>query len=104
MLLTRGFRTPILLRRHARLHSQEVNAADEADYLALADAFLGGAMRSTTHECVRQSDNAVIRWDDSTQEYGVLAADGFIHTYFILDPRWHTFPSNRAYFRHDCGR
>lgn len=102
MPFTRGFSTPLLLRRHARNHQAEVNAADEAHYLALADAFCGGPLGATIEECTRRSDGAIIRWDPVTDEYGILTADGFIKSYFVQDRTWHPAVSNRAYFEHDC--
>jgi hypothetical protein len=50
------------------------------------------------------SDGATIRWDYMSREFGVMAADGFIQTYFMANPRWHGFPTNRAYFQYECRR
>src|SRR4051794_29880480 len=101
---TRGFRTEFLWKRHARLHGAEVGASDRYHYLALADNFLGGPLGENVRECVRVFDQARVRWNAVTQEYGILSADGFIQSYYILDLAWHTYPSNRAYFEADCNR
>ena len=101
-LLTQGFISPTELRRHARIHGPEFNAKDATDYLVRADNFLGSPLRSTTEECMRRSDHAIIRWDTVTDEYGVLSANDFIITYFIQDRAWHPHMTNRAYFQDDC--
>lgn len=104
MPFTKGFRSRRLLEKHYDDHHLEIGVSTEADYLGRADAFLGDSLGPTVRECIRASDGAVIRWDYASQEFGVLAADGFIQTYFIAHPRWHGFPTNRAYFQYECGR
>ncbi len=101
---TLGFRTRYLLRRHFQLHGVEVSATDEHDYLMRADRFLGDVPGATVRECQRRSDNATLRWDYASQEFGVLDAQNYVLTYFVVDPQWHGFPSNRRYFEYECGR
>src|SRR3954454_24156925 len=99
---TQGFRTHYHLAVHFGNHGWELNVADELIYQTLADRFLGGPRTTTTDECIRTSDQARIRYDHVSQEYGVLAADGFILTYMIPDPAVHGLPSNYDYFLDDC--
>lgn len=104
MPFTRGFRTPFLLQRHHRLHWAEVGAISIPHYHVLADDFLGRPLAAPIEGCIRPFDRATIRWDPTTDQFGILAEDGFIQTYYILDLRWHSFPSNRAYFQYECNR
>ena len=85
MPFTRGFRSIVLLNRHDRLYQAEVGARDAAHYETLADDFLGSPLADPVEECIRPFDQATIRWNPTTEEYGILAADGFIQTYYILD-------------------
>ena len=109
-LLTRGFDTAADLTEHFEKHvtrGNEFAVATEADYLALADKFLGEPLnRATTYECRRvRRDGSLgdkIRYNRITQEYGVLSADNVIRTYFIPDPAIHGHTTNFAYFRSEC--
>jgi hypothetical protein len=49
-------------------------------------------------------DGVLVRYNPSTDHYGVLDQAGYILTYFKLSLAWHTHPSNLAYFRADCER
>lgn len=104
MLFTKGFRTEGDLLDHFDNHGSEFDARDEADYLEKADIFLGGPKTETMLECIRPSDSATLRFDWRTQKFGVLGNDGYIQTYFIPDPTWHMYSSNRAYFLAECKR
>lgn len=106
MPFTQGFRTRRLREKHYDYHHAEVNATDEDHYEILADNFLGASIgpSDTIRECVRPLDQAIVRWNYVTQEFGILSSDGFILSYFVADRNWHRFPSNRAYFDYECGR
>lgn len=65
----------------------------EADYLTLADKFLGDTLGAGVLECRRKSDNNLMRFDQATQQFGILFADNHIRTFYVLtpgtrDPRW----------------
>jgi pyocin large subunit-like protein len=101
---TRGFATRRRRAAHFQDHGAEVGAADEKAYERMADDFLGGPTGPTVAECLREFDGARIRYNRATEEFGILASDGYIRTYFKPNPRWHGFPTNLAYFRYECRR
>ena len=71
-------------------------------YCDMADRFLGCPLDSTTtYECTTW-DGAVIRYNDVTREFGILALGGAIRTYFKATPRRHGFPTNLEYFLWRC--
>jgi filamentous hemagglutinin len=99
-----GFRTRGRLIQHFDDHGSDFGAADEAYYESLADAFLGGPKGDTVLECTRRYlDHARLRYNYVTQEFGVLAADNYILTYYKPDPAEHGAPTNRTYFERQCG-
>ncbi len=102
-LLTNGFNTPADRLDHwARHHADfEPPPCSESQYEALADAFLTMPMRATMLECTR-STGRKCRYDKVTNEYGVLAADGCMVTYFKPVLGKHALPTNEAYFHANC--
>jgi pyocin large subunit-like protein len=100
---TKGFYSYDELAEHFEDHKGDFDAKDEAEYLALADAFLGGPMRDTTLECPkRRRDGCLTRYDYHTQEFGVLSPDGYIITYYKPKPNVHRLRTNRIYWNSDC--
>lgn len=78
-----------------------VGAGAEADYLILADRFLGGPLPPGSHECQRP-DGDLVRYNPTTDEFGVLdTRTSSIRTYFRLPG---TKAWNLAYFHTNCGR
>jgi pyocin large subunit-like protein len=73
----------------------------ETDYETLADAFLDGPLSPTVLECTR-ADGRKCRYDPVTNEYGVVAADGCMVTYFKPNLAKHPHPTNEAYFHANC--
>lgn len=99
MPLTRGFKRQGLLNQHFDDHNQDFEAIDESHYEELADVFLGGPLGATVIECYRtQFDQALVRYDYRSQEFGVLDVGSQILTYFKPDPAQHGHSTNRAYF------
>lgn len=43
-----------------------------------------------------------VRFDITTQEFGIVTAQGYIRTYFLPDPSRHGYPSNFDYFLSQC--
>ena len=87
------------MEQHFDDHNQDFGAASEEAYEALADAFLSGALGSTVIECRRvQFDQARVRYDYVSQEFGIVDVNDYILTYFKPDPAEHRHPTNRAYF------
>lgn len=112
MPFTNGFATPFDQFEHYDKHvvtqGEFPHVTSEAEYVALADAFLGAPLGATTRECYRQykdgSPPDVIRYNTATEEYGIVTHAGVIRSYYIADPAEHHFPTNLAYFNFDCGR
>ena len=111
MPYTLGFFDPDDLADHFDKHilqKRELDAADENEYLDLADSFLGEDLNPiTTHECQRRcadgSDGDKLRFNHITEEFGCLSNDNHIRTYFIPDRAEHGHASNYLYFTHSCG-
>ena len=105
------------LRLHYAEHGTDLGAISASQYEQLADEFLGGAKRQDVEECKR-SRGDVIRFDLSTNEYGVLDGNRVIRTYFKPVPcgslpdakrmamrqagRCHGQMTNLDYFREEC--
>lgn len=102
-IYTAGFVNPRKLADHYKLHGSDFGATTPAGYEALADAFLGGPKTATTLECIRGQGD-IVRFDPTTDEYGVLAANGEIRTYFKPQPAEHGHPINLDYFHAECAR
>jgi pyocin large subunit-like protein len=89
------FETPALLTDHFTKHGAEFGAADENDYLARADAFCYGQLDAHTEEHIRTTDGAVLRYNNLTNEFGVVGSDNFVKTYFKPS-------AGRRYFLRKC--
>jgi hypothetical protein len=95
---TNGFRDVNELRRHFFAHGGPLGCASTLAYEALADAFVGGPLGTHVAECTRPGGDRV-RYNQVTQEYGVLTARSIIRTYLILRG---TPAHNRVYFCARC--
>ena len=116
---TLGFASARQLNRHYALHGAEFGVSNAAQYELLADQFLGRPKPSHVQECRRKRGD-VLRFDPSTQEYGVLGGNQVIRTYFKPVPcvdvpaamrasvaqagRCHGHPDNLLYFQSECAR
>ncbi len=74
MPFTNGFVDQASLMDHFSQHGWDFNAADEQEYQALADRFLGGSKAPGTDECTRFRNGDIIRYNHLTEEFGVLRA------------------------------
>ena len=93
MAYTAGFNSDNELQLHFAKHKDALGVPNADEYLRRADAFLGEPRPTTVSECRRSSDNDLLRFDESNQEFGVLRADGIIRTFYRLtgpprDQRW----------------
>jgi filamentous hemagglutinin len=80
----------------------EFGVATEAEYLELADAFLGGPLNpALTRQCIRRNGDR-LRYNEFTEEFGILRIDGVIKTYYRPDPAVHGQGGNLAYFFSEC--
>jgi pyocin large subunit-like protein len=116
-LLTQGFESVEQLKLHFRKHGDDFRASNANDYEQMADGFLGADKQEGVHECVRPC-GAKLRYDPSSEAYGVLDAQDIIRTYFKPIPcsqipfheregarqsgRCHTFANNLSYFKSEC--
>lgn len=104
MALTKAFKSRLHLEDHFANHGARLGTADQQEYLARADAFLGGPKSKTAQECRRPWNNDLVRFDPATDEYGVMDKDGYIKTYYQPDPEEHGFKTNGEYFRYERSR
>jgi hypothetical protein len=114
---TNGFLNPRQLNRHYASHGAEFGANTATDYQALADMFLGATRVQPIEECVRGKGD-IVRFNPTTDEYGVLDSGGTIRRYFKPLPcaslrgpikiamqqsgRCHGHASNLLYFQSEC--
>ncbi len=108
MSLTHNFR-PGELAIHYRKHSLEFGPVSQQGYLHRARAFLN---RSAKGFWIQEGYRGTawgafagdrVRFDITTQEFGIVTAQGYIRTYFLPDPSRHGYPSNFDYFlSHSC--
>lgn len=104
MALTKGFGNPLDLSDHFTKHGARLGIPDESTYLARADNFLGNVKAPTTHEFHRPWNNDLVRYDPTTDEFGVLDKNGYIKTYYKPDPARHGFQTNGEYFEYERSR
>jgi filamentous hemagglutinin len=102
-LLAVLFRTVREYLGHCKRHLLEVGAKDCPDYEFRALDFLTRPPQPSLHECKR-SKGDIVRYDSTTDEFGIFSFDGFIRTYMKPTIAWHKLPSNMDYFKHECAR
>jgi hypothetical protein len=120
VLQTKGFLNDRQRARHFQEHGADFGAADAKEYEQIADTFLGGpAPLGSSRECTRRMGDKV-RYDPTTQAYGVLDGNGVIRTFYKPVPcvtlpfavrhavrlagRCHPYPNNVVYFETECKR
>ncbi len=104
MPYTKGY-DPDLLDDHFQRHGPLVGASDKEEYEVLADTFLGlKPCPDDVKECIRNSNQDIIRYKQSTNEFGVLSKGRVIRTFFKPNKRRHGYVSNLAYFFAECQR
>ena len=105
MPLTKGFRDRNELLSHHQRHQAEFGSIDVNGYLSLADAFLGSPKNVDVLECIRKRDGAILRYNPKTNEFGIIAQNGIIKTYFKPD-LWNKkkYPTGLDYFKDKCNQ
>jgi filamentous hemagglutinin len=108
-----AFANPIKRFEHFYDHGNEVGASDERSYEFMAERFLIDPRPVHVMECLR-SGGDILRFNPATDEFGILAWDGSIRTYFKPVPcvnlppsllgikRCHNLTSNLDYFKREC--
>lgn len=103
MPFTRGFINAIELIDHFHKHKHEFGTTTKEEYELLADTFCGGPRETGILECVRSRDGDTLRYNPTTDEFGVLTSGQVIRTYFKLtDPRRLRGRTGLDYFRSEC--
>ena len=82
-------------------HGEEVGAATADEYERRADAFMTGPLQKGALECVRPNGDR-LRFDPTTQEFGVLVKAGHIATFMIAKPLPNSSQTSLQYFRSKC--
>ena len=106
MPFTRGFIDHTQALDHFSKHGSEFGAITFAQYVSLADSFLGSPKDAEVLEGVR-SDGSIVRYNPRTNEFGVMTSDKTIKTYFILNLNARAkakYPTNTDYFMEQCRR
>lgn len=100
---------------HFKKHAARLGIATASEYESRASRFLTGSRdTASTMECQRPQGD-LLRFNRTTNEYGVLDAQGIIRTYYIPVPckeipadrpkrRCHPHCDNESYFRFECLR
>jgi hypothetical protein len=105
---TRGFATREKRLQHWSDHEQEFGGLRVAVYESMADRFLGGLVPMGVNQCRRKKGDTV-RFNPLTNEFGVIALDGTVRTYFKPMPcvvirrrGCHAYPDNTTYYQEAC--
>jgi len=72
------------LDKHYADHGDEVGAISEFHYESIASDFMTGPTGRGVLERVNKNGD-IIRWDPSTNEFGIVTSDGTIRSYYVLD-------------------
>ena len=84
---------------HFKKHGHDFGPCDELQYEAKAEAFFALPVGYPVHEFVRQDGSRDrVRFNEATDEFGLISADGMIVTYFRPDPAEHGKRTNLIYF------
>ena len=98
---TKGFSDSSARLDHFKKHGGELLSRSDGDYERQADRFLGGSQRPSQHQCKRTKGD-LVRFDCTTDEFGVLSVAGYIRTYFRMNLSVHNDPRNIRYFLDAC--
>ncbi len=82
---------------HFNRHGADFGATSSAQYQQMADNFLTGPRGTNTLELVRPNGD-VVRYDPTTDAFGVVSSNGTVRTYYVPDPAVHGYPTNLDYF------
>jgi len=103
---TNGFKDGAALQDHFTRHGALLGVATEDEYLERADAYCGAPVDPNNqhmHECTRRGGDR-IRYNDLTEEWGVLSQDNVIRTYYILTAALAKYGSGLVYFNLECAK
>jgi uncharacterized protein YjbJ (UPF0337 family) len=95
-----GFANSILLEDHFLRHGSLVGASTLDEYEQLAIKFLSNDKTGSVLEYTRKNGD-LVRFDQATEEFGIVTSDGTIRTYYKPEPSAHSFPTNLDYYLND---
>jgi pyocin large subunit-like protein len=82
---------------HYARHGRTVGATSPGNYERMAGLFLTRPRAAKLHQ-KKRSNGDLIRYNEVTEEFGVLSAAGVVKTFFIPDPTDHGYPTNLDYY------
>jgi filamentous hemagglutinin len=82
---------------HFIRHGTDFGATSSAQYQQMADNFLTGPRGTNTLERIRPNGD-VVRYDPTTDAFGVVSSNGTVRTYYVPDPAVHGYATNLDYF------
>jgi filamentous hemagglutinin len=85
------------LQDHFQRHGGDFDAKTSTAYQQEADGFLTGSKPTGVLEKMR-TNGGIVRYNPSTDEFGVVSKNGVIRTYCKPDPNVHGYPTNLDYF------
>jgi len=91
------FANAIRRQDHFVRHGRLVRATSPSHYELLAARFLSCPPQSNLHQKTR-SNGDLVRYNEVTEEFGILSAAGVVKTYFVPDPAEHGFTTNLEYY------
>ncbi|MGB8840196.1 MAG: hypothetical protein WCC64_03915, partial [Aliidongia sp.] len=94
---TGGFGNEAQFLDHYARHGSDFRALTPNEYAQQAGRLLNGPAGPTTLEMVRRNGD-IVRYDPTTDEFGVVKPDGTIRTFYKPDPAVHGYPTNLDYF------
>ena len=102
---TRGprFGNGDLLKSKFNKHGSDFGALTASEYENQAASFLSDPDNADVLQFTRKGGD-IVRFNPSTDEFGVLGSDGTIHTYYRPNPQIHGKPTNLDYFYSQNGR
>jgi|GEM_PF-2596136 len=83
--------------KHFQKHGHEFGFKTEQEYVAAAVKFTTEPLPTAVLKNI-QRDGDVAFYNPKTAEYGVRSKNGYIRTYFKLNPRIHGYKTNTDYF------
>ena len=93
-----GFGSAILHTEHYIAHGRDFGAESELEYELLAKQFMNRPIMGTVIAKTRMLTSEQVRFDTVTQEFGAMAPDGRIKTFYRPNPTIHKYPTNMDYF------
>lgn len=106
LVYTNGFSNDKALIDHFTRHGPLLGINTEKEYEERADIFCGAPLdpaQTHIHECTRRGGDK-IRYNQLTEEWGVLSSGNVIRTYYILSTALVKYGSGLTYYRLECAK